>query len=229
VDGVTISVGELAFTATPEIPFVFGRSDLEGVVGLDPNDMGISSEAGSVEFQGGLWWVVNRSSKRPLMIEAAPGSPTIRLDPGERSLLSKLESAILVPGLIYTHRIDIVLPDQAIPPRGDSSRRSGTVTIGAVTLLERDREALAALFRGYLRPFPHRDNKPLSYQEAAELLGPEWNKVQVRKQVERLKEKFARSGLYFQGPRANDDLAEHLIAVGALTPADLELLEQTER
>ena len=29
-------------------PFVFGRADAHGVVGLDPGDMGISSVAGSI-------------------------------------------------------------------------------------------------------------------------------------------------------------------------------------
>jgi hypothetical protein len=48
--------------------------------------------------------------------------------------------------------------------------------------------------------------------------------VTVRKQIERLKERLARGGLYLNGPRANDELADHLIGNGLLTAADLSLL-----
>jgi hypothetical protein len=226
---VAVVIGEEEFRATPEEPLVFGRADAGSVIGLDGNDMGISSEAGSIEFDLGLWWVVNRSGKRPLLIEPAPGSATIRLEPGERAPLAREESVVLVPGAIYTHRLDIHLPLEAVESlRVDVTGTTGTITLGEVTLSERDRDALTALFSGYLRPFPFRDARPLSYQQAADLLGAEWTKITVRKQVERLKDRMARSGLYFQGPRANDELAEHLISGGALSPADLSRLDAVQ-
>jgi hypothetical protein len=223
---VAVLIGGEEFRVTPETPLIFGRADGDSVVGLDPKDMGVSSEAGSVEFELGLWWIVNRSRKRPLLIEPAPGSATIRLEPGERAPLTRAESVVLVPGAIYTHRLDIHLPPEAVDAlRVDSRTTTGTITLGQVNLSERDRDVLAALFSGYLRPFPYRDARPLSYQEAADLLGADWTKVTVRKQVERLKERMTRSGLYFQGPRANDDLAEHLMSSGLLTAADLARLD----
>ena len=81
---------------------------------------------------------------------------------------------------------------------------------------------LGVLFRGYLLPFPQHDPRPLTYQETADRLGPPWTKVTVRKQVERLKERVGRCGLHLDGPRANDELADHLIANDILTVGDLD-------
>ncbi len=216
------------FAAVEGSPFVFGRADRESVTGLDPRDMGISAEAGSIEFQMGLWWVINRSRKRPILIEHSPGSSTVRLDAGERVPLTRAQTVVLVPGAIYTHRLDVHIPEDAISPlQVITSQDSGTITLGEVVLSERDRDALSALLSGYLRAYPSRDPHPLSYQEAADLLGPPWNKVALRKQIERLKERFAKSGLYFQGARANDEMADHLIANGFIGPSDLSRLDTT--
>jgi hypothetical protein len=217
-----IVVGGEHFAAEEGSPFVFGRVDTPDVTGLDPRDMGISAEAGSIEFEMGLWWVINRSRKRPLLLENSPGSSTVRLDAGERSPLTRTQTVVLVPGAMYTHRLDVHIPSVAISPlRVETSQDSGTITLGEVVLSERDRDALAALLSGYLRPYPYRDERPLSYQEAADVLGLPWTKLTVRKQVERLKDRFAKSGLYFQGPRANDELALHLMSNGLIGPSDL--------
>jgi hypothetical protein len=67
--GALVVIAKEEFAVGTEGPFVFGRADAEDVVGLNPNDMGISAEAGSVECDGALWWVVNRSRKRPLLLD----------------------------------------------------------------------------------------------------------------------------------------------------------------
>lgn len=56
----TIAIGDEQFEASEGHPFVFGRADADGVIGLNPEDMGISSVAGSVELTWGVWWVVNQ-------------------------------------------------------------------------------------------------------------------------------------------------------------------------
>jgi hypothetical protein len=61
------------FEVSPAQPFVFGRVDGDGVVGLDANDMGISAVAGSLESAWGVWWVVNQSTKRALILEHPTG------------------------------------------------------------------------------------------------------------------------------------------------------------
>lgn len=212
------------FLLSSERPFVFGRSDADGVVGLDESDMGISSVAGSVEWAWGLWWVVNRSRKRPLLIDQGGGGAPQRMDCGQRFAISVPRLTVLVPGAIYTHHLEVMVPVEHLA-RFDADRpSSGTITTGELRLSERDRDAVVALLSGYLEDFPRRQARPRSYQQAAELLGPPWTKVTVRKQVERLKERLARNGLYLEGPQANFELADHLISNGLLGPQDLKRL-----
>ena len=112
--GAVVRVGREEFRATESNAFVFGRRDEIDVVGLDPKDMGISSRAGSVQFEMGLWWIINLSSKRFFLFEQAPESTPNRLGPGDRAVLTKPHSVVLVPGVVFTHRLEIRLSDQAI-------------------------------------------------------------------------------------------------------------------
>src|SRR4051794_30212754 len=98
------------FRASPDLPFVFGRADAEAVVGLDGNDMGISAVAGSLEFAWGGGGVVTQPSRRVLRFEARGGPAYLDLAPGRRYAVTTERVNILVPGAIYTHVLEIVLP-----------------------------------------------------------------------------------------------------------------------
>ena len=221
--GASVLVGDDEFPLGDGQPFLFGRADTTGVVGLDANDMGISAIAGSIEWAWGLWWVVNRSSKRPLLIDIGDGGPPLRLPPGARHAVAAARLSVLVPGVIFTHRLEVVLPEATVIPLDRLPASSGTIT-GDLSLTERDNDVVVALFSGYLDVFPRRQARPRTYQQAADLLGAPWTKTAVRKQLERLKERLAAAGTYFEGPQANFDLADHLILNGLLTPDDLERL-----
>jgi hypothetical protein len=205
-------------------PLVFGRANSDRVVGLDSRDMGISAMAGSVERDLGLWWVVNRSRKRKLLLDLGGTSPQ-PLECGQRFAIALPRLVVLVPGAVFTHRIEIRIPEHQLARVAINSSSSGTVTAGQILLSDRDREALVALLGGYLEDFPRRQSRPRTYQQAADLLGPPWTKVKVRKQIERLKERLARAGVFFDGPQANFDLADHLVGEGVLSHADLVLLK----
>jgi hypothetical protein len=203
------------FEASPTAPFVFGRDDGSCVVGLDANDMGISAVAGSVEFAWGVWWIVNQSTKRPLRLEHAEGPGHLELAPGHRFAVTTERVNVLVAGAIYTHVLEVVLP------HGYAAALRG----GEVSLTERERDALTALFAGYLEPFPRRREHPHTYEKAARLLGTGWTGDRVRKAAERVKARFAaKHSLYFEGPQANYDLAAHLISSGILSGDDLRRL-----
>lgn len=218
-----VLIGSEEFALSPERPFVFGRADAPGVTGLDAKDMGISAIAGSVEAAWGLWWVLNHSRKRRLLLDDGMGGAPQRLDCGHRYAINVCRLGILVPGAIYTHHVEVVLPTSDLACFQRVGPSSGT--IGADTSLsDRDRDVVVALLSGYLDDFPRRQARPRTYQEAAELLGPPWTRTTVRKQIERLKQRLARSGAYFEGPQANYDLADHLIGNGLLSPADLDRL-----
>jgi hypothetical protein len=224
---VTLLVDGEEFHGSAEAPFVFGRAEGEGVVGLDANDMGISAVAGSVEFAWGAWWVVNQSTKRPLLLEHPAGPAQLRLEPGHRHPVMTEQLSVLVPGVIATHVVEVVVPEDYAAALHDSDGRLTTGTLVGVTvnLSEREREALAALCAGYLESFPRRREHPSTYAEAAGLLGPGWSADKVRKAVERVKERFAsKQAVYFEGPQANYDLAAHLVASSILSGEDLARL-----
>lgn len=222
-----VIVNQESFEAAERRPFVFGRAQAEGIVGLDPNDMGISAVAGSMELTWGVWWVVNQSTKRPLLIDqpAAPGR--ITLAPGHRHAAMSERLSVLVPGAIYTHVLEVRLPAGYTAALAGTGARltTGTITGATVSLSERERDALVALCAGYLEPFPRRLEQPATYAEAARLLGGDWNPDRVRKAIERVKGRFAaKEAHYFEGPRANDELAAHVISVGILSGEDLARL-----
>ncbi|MGH2689086.1 MAG: hypothetical protein ACRDKW_09815, partial [Actinomycetota bacterium] len=164
--------------------------------------------------------------KRRLLIEDPVARAPRPLDCGDRYAITSRPLVVLVPGAVYTHRIEVLLPEAAVARlHVGEALTSGTLTWDRVHLSDKDRLVLAAVFAGYLRSFPRHHARPLSYQEAADTLGPPWTRVTVRKQVERIKERFTREGVFFEGLRANDALAEHLLDNGLLVPGDLGLVD----
>lgn len=114
-----MSIAGEAFWATPSEPLVFGRAGGDGVLGLDRQDMGISSVAGSVEMAWGVWWVVNQSTKRPLLLEQPGGGIQVRIAPGHRYALTTGRIDVLVPGAIYTHVLTVVPPERYVEESAD--------------------------------------------------------------------------------------------------------------
>ncbi len=232
-----VLVGDDRLTATVERPLLFGRADMtadptddqsgpapsaSGVIGLDPQDMGISARALAIEFDQGVWWLANLSAKRNLLLDAGYGSAMITLRPGQRHAIAVSPLGVLVPGAIFTHRLDIQLPDEALALRRPSELgASGTIAGDDLHLTESDRRALAAVFSPLLRAWPRRGAHPLSYQEASHLLGAGWTGTAVRKHLERVRQRLAESGTFFDGSHAKDDLGHYLLDNSVLTAADL--------
>jgi hypothetical protein len=180
-----------------------------------------------------VWWVINQSTKRPLLLEHPDGTTRLRLAPGHRHALTTDRVDVLVPGAIYTHVLEVVLPDAYVDGLrgGQGALTTGTLTGATVSLSDRERDALAALCAGYLESFAHRREHPNTYEDAARLLGGEpWTAGKVRKAVERVKDRFAaKQNVYFQGPQANYDLAANLVASGVLSGQDLARLPERRR
>jgi hypothetical protein len=216
------------FRVERDVPFRFGRADGEGVVGLDPIDMGISALAGAVECDAGYWWILNHSRKRPLFIDLGSGSE-LRLDSGHRHVISNPRLAVVVRGAILTHRLDVRVPAQQLALYDGAGRQSSGTLTSDVRLSDADRDAVVALFSGYLEAYPRRSPHPADYADAAALLGIPWTKTMVRKRIERIRERLAASGVYFDGPHARHELAEYLIANGIIGPDDLTRLRRGGR
>lgn len=234
-----VCIGDDRLTATPDRPLFFGRADVRSklaadqadlsptVIGLDPQDMGISGRALAIEFDRGVWWLANLSAKRNLLLDPGYGSAMITLRPGQRHAIAVSPLGVLVPGAIFTHRLDIHVPNDGLALRRPSELgASGTITAEDLHLTQSDRQALAGVFSPLLRAWPRRGAHPLSYQEAADLLGAGWTGTAVRKHVERVRQRLADSGTFFDGSHAKDDLGQYLIDNGVLTAADLSVVDQ---
>lgn len=217
----TVSLGGERWQVSHDAPLTFGRAP-SCTICLDPDDPGISRFAGSVERQAGTWWLTNRSTTRPLVVVSPLGLRAV-LEPGRRVALDQPLS-VEVDGSIHRHALAIDVPAGNSPPPIGSHPSGGPKTVGAnLPYRLADREALAALFEGYLLPFPRYDPHPRSYADAAERLG--WPKTTLMKRIEYLRTRLTKAGVpNLVGEKALDRLAEHVLSTGVITKEDLGLL-----
>lgn len=219
-----VSIAGVDYELVAGRSFTFGRSESCDAC-LDPDDVGLSRLAGSVDCVDRVWFVTNRSNTRPLSAIDPVGFRTV-LAPGRRMAVDGRLS-VVVEGQIRRHELVITAPGAAdldngsLPPVADEG--VPTDVGGNVNYSDDDRLALVALFAGYLQPFPRYNPTPRSYGEAAKVLG--WPRTTLVKRVEYLRSRLVKAGVpNLQGERAMEALAEHVIATGVITRADLDLL-----
>lgn len=199
--------------------FTFGRATTCTVC-LDPDDVGISRLAGSVEADGGTWWVVNRSARRALVVVDEFGFRGV-LPPGRRYAVEG-RVRVVVDGSSGSHELDI---------RGPARTSTNAVTASGVptafgegvVVSPEDRVALVALFAGYLEDGRRYDPHPKSYEAAAARLG--WKASTLRKRIEYLRGKLEKAGVpNVSGWNAMSGLAEYVLTTGVITKDDLRLI-----
>ena len=219
---------------SPRQSMVFGRCSRDDIVGLDPDDVGISSRAGAITWTRNGWLVVNLSAKRPLFIEV-PGNARYRLDCGRRFAVCEHTTDVVVEGRIRRHAITITTTSQAgdgAADHGELARQPPSPSPVTVTEVEEldlsplDFVVLVALASNRLRRFPHRGEHPLTYEQIADLLGPGSTAVAVRRRIERVREALAGQGVYTDGPQARYDLTDFLLEHRIVRPSHLALLDQ---
>jgi len=219
----TVEIGSRRFVVPRSRPFYFGRADGPDVVGLEASDRGISSYAGSVEWDG-RWFVTNPSHKCQLLLDEGRGGGVLSLDCLHAHAINVERLAVWVRGSIRRHPIVVTVPVEDLP-RVDLNRpptRPGTVT--GATLNGAERLVVVALFEGYLLSPPRHEPHPRSYAEAAERLADGRTRDSARKQIEHLRERLRKQDLYFEGPHANYEMAEYFIRYKLITADDLGLL-----
>jgi hypothetical protein len=222
---VRVRLGDAEFAVEEGAPFRFGRNDADGVVGLDPADMGISRLAGEVRVDEAGVWTVNLSTIRPLWLDVGAGHLSL-LRPRQRQVMPGATTLIVVRGNIREHHLQVEADvGMAEAPTG-LERQTGRPTLvpaDTVSLTDAERDALVAVVADYLLPPPRRRALPRGYEEAAELLS-DTSASTVRKRIERVIAKFAAQGVYFTGADARHELANFVVEHGVVGPDDLERL-----
>ena len=221
---LTIGRGDERFEVVEGEAFTFGRSQ-QTTLCLDPSDLGISRVAGSVEAEGGVWWLVNKSGVRPLEVVDDVGIRTV-LPPGRRIAVTA-PITVVVEGATRRHAFTVDLPEGAHDGGGPfpTGQVEGNPTQAAseVSITPADKLALVALFSGYLEAFPRYDPHPKSYADAAARL--DWPRTTLVKRVEYLRTRLTNAGVpNLLGENALSYLAEWALATGLISRADLALL-----
>lgn len=223
---ITIGLGDKRYEIAEGQVLTFGRSQRTTLC-LDPSDLGISRVAGSLESDVGVWWLVNKSTVRPLEVVDDVGIRTV-LPPGRRIAVTA-PLTVVVEGATRRHALTVDLPDEAVEGLARSPfpalQVEGNPTQAAsdISITPADKVALVALFSGYLEPFPRYDPHPRSYADAAARLA--WPRTTLVKRVEYLRTRLTNAGVpNLLGENALQHLAEWALATGLISRADLALL-----
>ena len=191
-----------------------------------PTTSGSPASAGSIEQDAATWWVLNRSTVRPLEVVDDIGIRTV-VAPGRRlAVFGPL--TVVVEGSVRRHALALQTGPSVPAPAGAPAAAGNddprpTVTAAEVVINDQDRLALVALFAGYLEPFPRYDPHPRSYADAAARLG--WPRTTLVKRIEYLRTRLTDAGVpNLQGENALPALAEWALLTGSLTRQDLDLL-----
>jgi hypothetical protein len=220
-----VVVGGRRVDVDVEGPVTFGRGE-ECSVALPAEDLGISRLAGSVEDDGAVVWLTNRSGSRPLFVVDHLGMRSV-LAPGRRLAVDRTLT-VVVEGQLRRHALVVEASGEAAPlplpvtPVGGLATEMGTL----VAYTEDDRRALVALFAGFLREFPRHDPRPRSYADAAADLG--WPRTTLVKRIEHMRERLTRAGVPgLLGDTALDALAVHVLTTKVITKEDLAILRRS--
>ena len=223
---LTIGLGDQRYEVGEGEELTFGRSPRTTLC-LDPSDLGISRVAGSFEADAGVWWLVNKSTVRPLEVVDDVGIRTV-LPPGRR-LAVTAPITVIVEGAMRRHALTVDLPEEALeggpggPISGPHFEGTPPRAASEVSITSADKVALVALFSGYLEPFPRYDPHPKSYADAAARL--KWPRTTLVKRVEYMRTRLTNAGVpNLLGENALQHLAEWALATGLISRTDLALL-----
>lgn len=224
-----------SFVLEPGDQFTFGR-DASCTVCLDPTDTGISRRAGSISYDGGIWWIFNRSMKRTIHVvgDAGVTVPVPVATPSEHSsrAVDQTKLCVMVVGSVYRHAIYLSAPAIAAPGTISAPSNQVTTVSPHVKMTVGQREALVAMVSGYLRPYPRYDPHPLTYQEVVDMLGNGVTKKAVINRVAAFKEHLLEN-VDVSGLTGTDDarrrLAEWILFTRLVGANDLIWLEERLR
>jgi hypothetical protein len=212
----TVSSDDVRHEIVAGDPVTFGRSDA-CTIRLDQTDASISRVAGQIEQRDDRFWLVNHS-RQPIGVRDHLGLLNKVLPNQEYALGGP--STILVSGSVRRHVLTVDVPTVTAPPRPTAGDEQPTDIGGGVIVRDEDRQALLALFAGYMEPPPRYQPTPRTYYAAARRLG--WPRTKLVKRIEYLRRRLTDAGVPdLNGPDALANLAEYVLAAEIVTSDDL--------
>jgi hypothetical protein len=214
--------GAIETVLSPDGPrFSFGRSEACTLC-LDRSDVGISRMAGSIDFEGGHWWLCNLSRSRPLSIVLETGLSD-PLPTESKRVVDQSVMSVVITGEVRRHLLRLHRPvlDVAVPL---AFAASGTAT-SVPLITPRERFAIVALVEGYLLEHPRHDPRPRTYQEIADRLN--LPRSTVMKRIENTRRKMMASGIAgLDAADARVALAEFVLTARLVGKHDLPELDR---
>ena len=182
--------------------FTFGRSRACTFC-VDDTDRNLSRQAGSISYVGGTWVLVNTSDARPLVIYDTGRMISRELASLQRHELDAGRFVVSLNGTGHARfEFDVVVRshDEVSEPMRTNTPRDGAPTLGPPPLVPRQRMDVAALAWEWHQPPGRRAPRPLTYEQASQMLGCTAKSLERR--MSDLRASLARRGY----PRL-DDLA----------------------
>jgi len=217
----------------PGDELTFGRgasNDLE----IDSNPQ-LHRRFGHLSFRDGFWWLRNNGNRITLELQDQNSRSSATLTSGLETSLTFGKATVAFEAGTTKYEILLQLgsaPISSAPVafENDDSLSSMTVDQSQVPLVGDQRLLAVALAESQLRD-PHGPLNLPTNKAVAHRFG--WSSTTFNRKLDRMCKKYARAGVsgLVGGPGglASDRrtrLVEHLIASGAVTVADLDLLEE---
>jgi hypothetical protein len=214
-----VRIGARVFDLNGDEPFTFGRASTNTVC-LDPGDLGVSRQAGSILFRDGLWLLVNGSRTNHLYHYHHAGGSKEVVRPRKRRILDG-PCEIWVDGSRKRYPLVVEMPDACLTEDpGETEQPSNEEpTAMGTDLFPHERAALAILFEPYFQRCPREDPRPRSYDAAAHRLHV--RPTTLRRRIDHLRERLTKAGVpNLTGDRALENLAVYVLSRKLIDPPD---------
>lgn len=223
-----VDIRGTSFPLPPGKQLVAGRAADGAVIGLDPVDQGISRSAVRLAWHGGAVRAENPSSRNSLKVEYPDVVRHVTVAPGQAHVILH-NALLLVRGLRFTHPLRISFNEEYLARSSIALRTTSKTDAMPPELYDKDnRRALIAIAAGYIRRWPRHTPDPLSYRDAAALIGV--TEPTLRRRLETLRDRMNDAGVIdATGPQGIRVLVEFAIDTATITTADLGEIDQERR
>ena len=220
----------------PDDQLTFGRGDGNDLA-IDSNPK-LHRKFGQIFYRDGVWWLRNNGTRLPLNVLDDASRSSATLTSGREISLSFHRATVTFEAGATSYELEITIPSNQGTGDEQQAQPTGDIGVGLtidqsqVPLVGDQRLLAVALAEGALLE-PHKPIVLPTNKAVAHRFG--WSMTTFNRKLDRMCKKFARSGVsgLVGGPGglASDRrtrLVEYLVSSGAITLADLDLLEAAD-